>query len=134
MPADHWSDGRPHGFPAGDQYSDVLDVLGALHATELDNVPISGYGVKAYALSMVQAAVTATGGRIPASVIGELKRIFDDFPGESEVVLEVYTSTGTRKLRFGDGFKVNGRDAALKAELHKVLGDAVLLQAVPQPA
>jgi len=72
-------------------------------------------------------------GRLPASVIDELKRIFDDFPGESEVVLEVYTSTGTRKLRFGDGFKVNGRDAALKAELHKVLGDAVL-QAVPQPA
>src|SRR5215207_4737754 len=72
-------------------------------------------------------------GRLPASVIDELKRIFDDFPGESEVVLEVHTRTGSRKLRFGDGFKVNGRDAALKAELHKVLGDAVLL-AVPQPA
>jgi putative hydrolase of the HAD superfamily len=51
---------------------DGIDVLDALHATELDNVPISGYGVKAYALSMVQAAVTATGGRVPASVIGEL--------------------------------------------------------------
>ena len=34
--------------------------------------PISGYGVKAYGLSMVQAAVTATGGRVPSSVIGEL--------------------------------------------------------------
>ena len=41
--------------------------------------------------------------------------------------------TGQRRLRFGSDFKVNGRDAALKAELHKVLGDAVL-QAVPQPA
>ncbi len=30
----------------------------------------------------------------PASVIDELKRIFDDFPGESEVVLEVHTRTG----------------------------------------
>jgi putative hydrolase of the HAD superfamily len=49
-----------------------IDVLAALHATELDNVPVSGYGVKGYALSMVQAAVTATGGRIPSSVIGEL--------------------------------------------------------------
>ncbi len=49
-----------------------IDVLDALHATELDNVPVSGYGVKAYALSMVQAAVTATGGRIPAAAIGEL--------------------------------------------------------------
>src|SRR5262245_23539857 len=51
---------------------DGVDVLAALHATEIDNVPISGYGVKAYALSMVQAAVTATGGRVPSSVIGEL--------------------------------------------------------------
>src|SRR6188472_1099969 len=49
-----------------------IDVLAALHATELDNVPISGYGVKAYALSMVQAAITATRGRVPAVVIGEL--------------------------------------------------------------
>jgi putative hydrolase of the HAD superfamily len=49
-----------------------IDVLDALHATELDNVPVSGYGVKAYALSMVQAAVTATGGRVPSAVIGEL--------------------------------------------------------------
>jgi putative hydrolase of the HAD superfamily len=49
-----------------------IDVLDALHAIEADNVPISGYGVKAFALSMVQAAVTATRGAVPASVIGEL--------------------------------------------------------------
>lgn len=49
-----------------------VDVLAALRATELGNVSISGYGVKAYALSMVQAAVTATGGKVPATVIGEL--------------------------------------------------------------
>ncbi len=56
---------RPYA-PAG------IDVLDVLHAIELDNVPISGYGVKAFALSMVQAAVTATSGRVPASVIGTL--------------------------------------------------------------
>jgi len=49
-----------------------IDVLGALHATELANVPVSGYGVKGWALSMVQAAVTATGGAVPSAVIGEL--------------------------------------------------------------
>jgi DNA polymerase III subunit alpha len=73
-------------------------------------------------------------GRLPASVIDELKRIFDDFPGESEVVLEVHTSTGLRRLRFGDQFKVNGRNAALKAELNRVLGEAALPPAVPAPA
>jgi DNA polymerase III subunit alpha len=73
-------------------------------------------------------------GRLPASVIDELKRIFEDFPGESEVVLEVHTRTGLRKLRFGDDFKVAGRNAALKAELDRVLGAAVLPPAVPAPA
>ena len=73
-------------------------------------------------------------GRLPASVIDELKRIFEDFPGESEVVLEVHTRTGRRKLRFGDGFRVAGRDAALKAELDRVLGEAVLPPAVAAPA
>jgi putative hydrolase of the HAD superfamily len=49
-----------------------IDALDALHATEHDNISVSGYGVKAFALSMVQAAVTSTAGRIPSSVIGEL--------------------------------------------------------------
>ena len=49
-----------------------IDVLAALHSTELANVPVSGYGVKGWALSMVQAAVTATAGKVPSSVIGEL--------------------------------------------------------------
>ena len=64
-------------------------------------------------------------GRLPASVIDELKRIFEDFPGESEVVLEVHTRTGLRRLRFGNDFRVAGRNAALKAELDRVLGPAV---------
>jgi putative hydrolase of the HAD superfamily len=49
-----------------------IDVLDSLHAIERDNVPISGYGVKAFALSMVQAAVTATAGQVPAGVLGRI--------------------------------------------------------------
>lgn len=49
-----------------------IDVLDALHATERAHIAVSGYGVKAFALSMVQAAVTATAGRVPSSVIGQL--------------------------------------------------------------
>ena len=65
-------------------------------------------------------------GLLPATVIDELKRIFEDFPGESEVVLEVHTRTGLRRLRFGEEFRVAGRNAALKAELDRVLGSAVV--------
>ncbi len=49
-----------------------VDVLDAFHATERDNIGISGYGVKAFALSMIQAAITSTGGRVPAAAIGRL--------------------------------------------------------------
>ena len=51
---------------------DGIDVLDSLHAIERDNVRVSGYGVKAFALSMVQAAVTATRGAVPSSVIGRI--------------------------------------------------------------
>ncbi len=51
---------------------DGIDVTDALHAIERDNIAVSGYGVKAFALSMVQAAVTATSDRVPSTVIGQL--------------------------------------------------------------
>jgi len=64
-------------------------------------------------------------GRLPATIIDELKRIFEDHPGESEVVLEMHTRTGPRRLRFGSGYRVAGRNAALKAELDRLLGPAL---------
>ncbi len=51
---------------------DGVDVLDSLHAIERDNIAVSGYGVKAFALSMIQSAVTATRGTVPSSVIGQL--------------------------------------------------------------
>lgn len=52
--------------------SDGVDVLEVLRRIEIGNIPISGYGVKPYALSMVQAAVAATDGTIPSRVVAEL--------------------------------------------------------------
>lgn len=51
---------------------DGVDLADSLRAIELDRVPLSGYGVKAFGLSMVEAAVTATGGRVPSSVLGTI--------------------------------------------------------------
>ncbi len=51
---------------------DGVDVSAALRATERGDLPISGYGVKAFTLSMARTAIRATGGRIPAAVVGEL--------------------------------------------------------------
>ncbi|MDX6668820.1 MAG: polymerase subunit alpha, partial [Solirubrobacteraceae bacterium] len=63
--------------------------------------------------------------RLPASVIAELKHLLENFPGESEVVLEMETSGGARRLRLGREYRVNA-SPSLRAELHHLLGDAAL--------
>jgi len=45
-------------------YTDADTLVEGLEATELANLSLYGYGVKSFALSMVQAAVTLTEGRI----------------------------------------------------------------------
>jgi putative hydrolase of the HAD superfamily len=52
-----------------------IDVSDALRATERRHLPISGYGVKAFTLSMVECAVTASQGEVPAEVIGEVVQL-----------------------------------------------------------
>jgi putative hydrolase of the HAD superfamily len=56
----------------GPYVPDGVDLDAALRATEKADLSISGYGVKAFTLSMVRSAIEVTEGRVPASVIGEL--------------------------------------------------------------
>lgn len=49
-----------------------IDVRAALRATERAHVPVAGYGVKTFTLSMAHAAVTMTEGRIPAAVVQQV--------------------------------------------------------------
>jgi DNA polymerase-3 subunit alpha len=65
-------------------------------------------------------------GRLPASVLEDLKRIIEDFPGESPLELRI----GPRVVRLGDGYRVAARNASLKAELDRLLSTA----AAPVPA
>jgi putative hydrolase of the HAD superfamily len=48
------------------------DVRAALRATERRHLPISGYGVKAFTLSLVECAVEVSEGSVPGSVIREV--------------------------------------------------------------
>jgi putative hydrolase of the HAD superfamily len=52
--------------------ADGVDIRGALRATEQRHLPISGYGVKAFTLSLVECAVTVTQGKVPAPVVGDV--------------------------------------------------------------
>lgn len=51
---------------------DGVDVRAALRETERAHIPVSGYGVKAYTLSMVTVAIAVTNGEIPATLCGEI--------------------------------------------------------------
>jgi DNA polymerase-3 subunit alpha len=62
-------------------------------------------------------------GAFGASLVDELKSVFENFPGENEVMLEMETRDGTRRLRFGDGYRVKP-SAALHAELDALLGSS----------
>jgi DNA polymerase-3 subunit alpha len=62
---------------------------------------------------------------LPARALEELKEVLQAFPGEAEVVIELQTSTGARRLRLGAAFRVS-RVPALHAELDQLLGQAIL--------
>ncbi len=60
----------------------------------------------------------------PATILNELKEVLAGFPGESDVVIELSTSVGARKLKLGPRFRV-ARSAGLHAELDALLGSAL---------
>jgi DNA polymerase-3 subunit alpha len=60
-----------------------------------------------------------------AQLVEELKTVFQSFPGECEVVLEMKTREGTRRLRFGRDYCV-APSQALRAELDHLLGPRAL--------
>jgi DNA polymerase-3 subunit alpha len=63
--------------------------------------------------------------RFGAGVIEDLKALFETFPGENEVLLEMRTREGVRKLRFGSEYRVTP-SAALRAEIDQLLGPAAI--------
>ncbi|MEJ7875267.1 MAG: DNA polymerase III subunit alpha, partial [Solirubrobacterales bacterium] len=63
--------------------------------------------------------------RFRADLITELKGLFETYPGSTEVTLEMKTRDGTRRLRFGDEYRVDPNHG-LRAELEQVLGSQAL--------
>jgi DNA polymerase-3 subunit alpha len=54
-------------------------------------------------------------------VLEELRQAIEDSPGSAEVLLDIHTSGGTRRLRLGSGYRVR-HTPALRAELESALG------------
>jgi putative hydrolase of the HAD superfamily len=87
-----------------------VDVQNALKAVERSDISITGYGVKAFTLSMVRAAINVTEGRIPSLVVNELadlgrSMLVEDvhlLPHVSEVLALVSPSVRTVLITKGD--------------------------------
>ncbi len=62
---------------------------------------------------------------LPAGILDDLKAVCAAFPGQSEVMLEMETREGLRRLRFGDAYRVQP-SAALRAEINQLLGPAAM--------
>ena len=62
---------------------------------------------------------------LPYSALSDLRELLEAFPGESEVVIDLRTSSGQRQVKLGNGFRV-APSAALYAELLSLLGRALL--------
>ena len=57
---------------------------------------------------------------LSTNAIDDLKQAIEDFPGPAEVLLDIDTSAGTRRLRFGDAYCVQ-HTPTLRAELERAL-------------
>ncbi len=61
--------------------------------------------------------------RLPTSVIEDIKHLIESFPGPTEVVLEMDTTAGPRRLRLGEAYRV-APSPTLLAEFEQVLAAA----------
>jgi putative hydrolase of the HAD superfamily len=74
-----------------------VDPMAALTATERANLPTYGYGVKAFGLSMIEAAISVTRGAVNTDVLEKLIVTIRDLllapvrllPGVAEVIVDV---------------------------------------------
>lgn len=57
---------------------DGVDIRSALLATERANLPVYGYGVKAFGLSMMESALSLSQGRLPNDVLSRVLDIVRD--------------------------------------------------------
>jgi DNA polymerase-3 subunit alpha len=68
---------------------------------------------------------------LPATALVELRDLLAGFPGESDVVIELASTVGRRRLKLGPSFRVS-RSASLHAELDALLGPALIPESAAQ--
>jgi len=72
-----------------------------------------------------EIVLRVSAGEFGPRLVEELKALFEGFPGQSEVLLEMKTGEGTRRLRFGPDYRVSPSQP-LRAQLGELLGPSAL--------
>jgi DNA polymerase-3 subunit alpha len=78
-------------------------------------------------------SISVDGDRLPSTVIADLKGILARFPGDCSVDMYVSMAGNARRLRLGEGFRVNPQ-TSLFAELQELLGPGCVCQGKAAPA
>lgn len=93
------------------RYGDTAAVSAALFRTEAANMPLLGYGTKAFTLSLIENAVAVSGGSVGGSVIGSIvdmgKSLLEmpatPLPGVRETLERLAAETAFRLVLFTKG-------------------------------
>ncbi len=56
-------------------YAPDVDIIAELFNTEMRNLPLYGYGAKAFTLSLIETAVNLSGKKVDASIINEIIKL-----------------------------------------------------------
>lgn len=90
--------------------ADGVDVRAALTATERVNLSTYGYGVKAFGLSMIEAALSVSEGRVTSEALERLLAVIRELllapvrllPGVAETIIDVATDHRVAIITKGD--------------------------------
>jgi DNA polymerase III subunit alpha len=116
--------------PSAEEIAAAASAAPSAATTARSSIPSTSQAPAAPPLERAPAPVCLQldAARLPVSVIEDLKQVIAEYPGQADVVLEIQTSHGERRLRLGEGFRVTDTPA-LRAELERVIEGA----AAPAP-
>lgn len=108
-------------------FAPAAEVSATLFRTEEANMPLLGYGCKAFVLSLIESAVSLSGGRVDGRAIGELlrlgKRLLElpatPLPGVEETLARLYEEGRYRLAVFTKGELLDQQNKLRRSRLEK---------------
>lgn len=108
-------------------YATADEVSASLFRTEEANMPLLGYGCKAFVLSLIENAVALSGGRVDGATIGELlwlgKRLLElpatPLPGVEATLAALYEQGRYRLVVFTKGELLDQQNKLRRSHLEK---------------